>query len=351
MNKLLHTLIRTSLAAKESDWATKARQQLSAATEMEWQETIETLALHRLLPVVFYAVKTHSLIDAVPQPYLAQLQEEYHQTYIKNKLLLLSLDGILKVMKARDLHPVLWKGIVLADSFYPDLGMRSMGDIDFAIASHEINTVTATFKTLGFLPQENKETEEALYFVNQMGVFCDVHHRVRLFEGKESMNLTLDLKPHHMNSPVLKVLEPNAMLVHLIFHMDGHRDETGYLLSWILDVAFVLRKWGDLLNLEQIEQLMPGKEHVISMFRILRFLEQELGQKLPDSLAKKARNFKQLTLEEILRKRRLAIWELPSPRGWLRLGACKLAIWPRENRPYPYLSDLLLWPADSLLNL
>ena len=141
------------------------------------------------------------------------------------------------------------------------------------------------------------------------------------------------------------------MLVHLVFHMDGHRHETGYLLSWILDIAFLLRKWGDLLKLERIEQLMPGKEHIISMFRILRFLEHEFEQKLPDSLANPAQHFKPLTLAEILRQRRLAIWKLPSLRGWLKLGACKLALSSDRGLPYLYISDLLLWPADSVSNL
>jgi hypothetical protein len=162
-------------------------------------------------------------------------------------------------MGERNLHPVLWKGMVLADNFYPDPGTRPMGDIDFAIAPEEMDEATEVFQSLGFEPQDEAETEDAIYFANKMGVICDVHHRVRLFEGKESMNLTIDIKPQRMSVPTLRILEPNAMVVHLIVHMDGHRPQTGLMLQWILDLAFVFRQWGTLLEPERLEKLIPPK--------------------------------------------------------------------------------------------
>ena len=339
---LVNTLIRTSLATPKADWITQAKQQLGSATELEWKQTISNLALHRLLPLVSYSLDAHGLTDSIPPLYLAQIQSAYRQTLTTNTVFLLTLDGLLRAMQKRNLHPVLWKGVVLADSFYPDPGMRQMGDIDFAIPADELEETTAVFKSLGFLPQDQMATSDAVYFTNPMGVVCDVHHRVRLFEGKESMNLTTNLKPQRLKTPALPVLEPNAMLVHLIVHLDGHRHETGPLLCWILDIAFVLRKWEALFELERIEQLMPDKEHMISLFRTLRFLEQEFDEKLPKCLAEAANPFEPFTLAEVLRQRRLALWGLPRPRGWLRLAASQLGFRLRHYYPKLQASDLLL---------
>lgn len=351
MNSLSHTLIGISLATNDPEWATNTRNQLSSATELEWKRTIETLALHRLLPLVFYSLRVHNLTDAVPSLYLAQIQAAYFQTRLKNTVLLLTLDGILKVMGERGLHPVLWKGVVLADSFYPELGTRPMEDIDFALPPDEMDEATAVFQSLGLLPLPDAETSDAVYFANHMGVACDVHHRVRLFEGFESMNLTTKLKPRCLKADALPVLEPNAMVVHLIVHMDGHRSETGLLLSWIVDLVFVLRKWGTLLQLEQIERLMPAKEHLVSLFRIISFLEKEFEEKPPDCLANAARKFEPFTLAEILRQRRLALWGLPRFNGWLRLVVSRLGFRLRYSRPELYISDLFLGFADALRNL
>ena len=339
--KLLNTLIRTTLATTEIDWIPQAKQQIASATELEWQQTISALAIHRLLPLVSYALKIHDLTETVPQAYLAPMQSAYHQTKVKNTILLLTLDGILKAMEKRSLHPVLWKGVVLADSFYPDLGTRPMGDIDFAIPANEMAEATVAFESLGFQPQDQMETSEAVYFANQMGVVCDVHHRVRLFEGKESMNLTTDLQTQHMKTPALPVLEPNAMLVHLIVHLDGHRHETGPILCWLLDIAFVLHKWGELLKLERIEELMPTKKNLISLFRTIRFLEHEFGEKPPECLAEVIKDFKPFTLADVLRQRRLALWGLPSLRGWLRLAANQLGFQLTNKYPNLQARDLL----------
>ncbi|NEQ66795.1 MAG: nucleotidyltransferase family protein [Symploca sp. SIO2D2] len=347
---LFHTLVYTSLATTESNWIAKARQQFSSATELEWQRSLLALELHRLTPLVSYSLERHGLADALPKPYLFEMQESYRQTRMNNAVLLLMLNRILQAMRERNLHPIIWKGIALADSFYPDPGTRPMGDMDFAISPDEMDEATAVFKSLGLLPQSDAETSEAMYFANQIGIICDVHHRVRLFEGKESMNLTTNLKPQHLKTNSLPVLEPNAMIVHLIVHMDGHRNETGPIIVWILDLAFVLRKWGALLELEQLAKLMPTKEHFVSLFRTIRFLEHEFNEKPPECLAEVIKSFEPFTLEEILRQRRLALWGLPRFRGWLRLSASKLGFQLRHSRPELYLSDLFLWFSDALKN-
>ena len=273
------------------------------------------------------------------------MQDEYHKTLVLNTFFLQTLEHILQAMRERDVHPVLWKGVVLADSFYPDPGTRMMQDIDFAIEPDAMEEATVAFKSLEFLPQEQMATADAMYFANRAGVLCDVHHRVRLFEGKETMTLTVDLEPQQICAPVLSVLEPNAMIVHLIVHMDGHRIETGRVLFWILDLVFVMRKWGGFLDPKRLESLMPA-ENFVSLFRTIRFLEHEFDEKLPDALVGAAKRFEPFTLAEVVRERRLAPWGLPRPRGWLRLCVYRLGLRPTKGLVYPNISDLLLWPTD-----
>lgn len=345
---LVRHLLHLAVATPSSNGTQADPKVLQSATEVDWQRTLETLAWHRLLPLVAYSLQERGLTDSVPPAVWDQLQQAYRQTRAQNTIFLLSLAGILRVMQKRNLHPVLWKGMVLADTFYPDLGTRPMTDIDFSISSDELEPVTAAFESLGFVKREHMTTEDAIYVANPMGVYCDVHHHVRLFEGKELMNLTIDVKPKQIQAPTFRILEPNAMLVHLVCHLHGHLNETGLLLSWLLDIAFVLRQWGNAVDLARLEELMPEKEHWVCLLRILRFLETEFGEPLPECLREVARNFAPFTLEEICRQRRLTVWELPGLRGWLRLGASRLGV--KLNRMYPTLQgdDLVGWVADAV---
>lgn len=344
---LVRTVIQIALETVDAAQLAHAKQALVTASNHDWEQAMMTLRLHRLLPLVGYALNAQHLLDLIPVVYRDELKARYEQCRMSNILNFLTLDGILKTMRDRDLHPVLWKGVVLADSFYPDLGARSMDDIDFSVPADEMETVKAVFQTLGFQRQPQMATEDADYFANPMGILCDVHHRVRLFEGKEALDLVDDLKPSCLKSPTIPVLEPNAMVTHLIVHMDGHRDETGPILLWILDVAFVLKHWGEKLSIARLQQLMPNEISFISLMRTVRFLETEFQLPLPLSLASCASAYEPYTLSDVLRDRRLAIWGLPSLQGWLRLGACRLGLTSSRGRVYPEMSDLFPWMAAS----
>lgn len=329
---LLHTLLRIVLTSPESDSSPRMQAEIAAATGKDWKSCLVEMQCHRLMPLIADALTKHQLSEGVPQPYGDLLMAAHRQTNIENTLRLLTVDGILRKMSQRHLNPILWKGIVLADSFYPHPSTRPMGDIDFAIPSHELEAATEIFESLGLKQIHHATTEEAVYFGNSFGVVCDVHHRVQLFEGKPAVNLTAYLKPQYANAPAFPLLEPNAMVTHLVVHMNGHYKETGPVLLWILDLAFVLRKWGQLLEPQTLQQLLPSQEDFRSLCRVVRFLEEAFDETFPQWLSQAARQVPPLTLAEILKQRHWAIWQLNRPSGWIELAAHKLGFLPNLQK-------------------
>ncbi len=343
---LLRTLLQLSLASADVALSNHFRQQMNAASEQEWHEVLIDLELHRLMPFIYYGIRVHGLKDCIPKSVLDTLLKAYISSLGRNQVLFNTLAAVLKQTYKIGVRPVLWKGIVLADQLYPDRAVRMMGDIDWAIAPHELQTVSRVFTQLGFTLQDRMTTPDAVYFMGKNRVFFDVHHRVRLFEGKEHLLLTQSLAPLGGRLPEMFALEPNAMLTHLTAHLTGHMAETGPLLFWILDFVFLLRKWGHLIEWERLNQLMPDAENWLFLGRLLRFLEVELNEPLPPVLRNFARSHKPLTLKLVTRQCRLAVWGLPRPKGWLKLMACGLGLKSSAVQKYPRASDLLLWAAD-----
>jgi hypothetical protein len=268
----------------------------------------------------------------------------------KNQWFLLTTAGLIHALRQQGVDPIFWKGVVLADSFYPNIGARPMDDIDMAIPPETTEIVKSVFATLGWQYQPQKTTRDAIYFSNDLGLACDVHHHVEIFRGKESFNLSMQLKPRVIRSTTIHVLEPNAMVALLAAHMDGHRPDTGPILIWIVDLAFVLAKWGHLLDLDHLEYLLP-KPHFPFFYRAIQFLQVEWGLHLPSLIAERARSFLPLTLTEILRQRRLTPWRLSSLRGWLKLIAYRMhfkPLDPSQGLQLPDGTDFLLWPSDLL---
>ena len=343
---LLRTLVQLSMIRSGAAIPERLLQILQQATLEQWQSVLPDLALHRQMPLMFLTLKSPELRQFVPKPILVQLMQSYMYSLRRNSAMFNALGTVLKQTYAAGVYPVLWKGVVLADQLYPDLAVRMIGDIDWAIAAHEQPVVERIFCDLGFELREELSTPDAVYFKGKGQIFFDVHHRVRLFEGKEHLPLTITVKPRTVGLPELHVLEPNAMLTHLTVHLQGHSSETGPMLFWVLDFVFLLRHWGHCINLQRLEALMPGPESWHLLGRILKFLEVECGEVLPPALAKFAQDYSPLTLEIIIRQCRLASWNLKHPKGWLKLAACRLGIQARALRPYPQATDLLLWAAD-----
>jgi hypothetical protein len=310
-----------------------------------WTGTLDVLEQHRLKPATGEAIAIHDLSAAVPVAVSRELLESHRKTTLTNTVLFHTLARALKALDEHGVRPVVWKGIVLADSFYRDPGARWMGDVDLSIESDEVDAATEAFASIGLRRPPSLQTDDAVYFEHPAGIMFDVHHRVRLFEGYDADDITIDLTPQRCPAPNLRVLAPDAMLVHLVVHLDGHLHETGYVLSWLLDLALVLTQWGDRFDFAKVAEMMPDATHLVSLYRIAGFL-QDMGVAVPTELVTAAADTPPLTLGEILRSRRLAEWDLPGLRGWARLGACRLGARNPEGRPWPRLSDLVCWPAD-----
>ncbi len=323
------------------------RQQLKVASIQDWKDVLTDLELHRLMPLVYYGVQVHDLTDSIPKFGLKKLLQAYLFSLGRNEIFFKTLATVLEETYAAGVQPVLWKGIVLADQLYPNRAIRMMGDIDWAIAPHELEIVSQVFNRLGFTLQDQMTTSDAVYFMGKNRVVFDVHHRVRLFETKEHLSLTQTLTPLTARLPQIHVLEPTAMLTHLTVHMTGHKAETGPLLFWIMDFVFLLRKWGHLIDWNLLNQLMPDAESWDFLGRLLRFLEVELNETLPPDLAKFSQEYKPLTLELITRQCRLAVWGLPLPKGWLKLIAYRLGLKSSRKLKYPQISDLFMWAVDA----
>lgn len=343
---LLRTLLQLALRTSDASISEQALQTLRQASPQRWQSALSELGFHRQMPLMFHTLKSPALSRSVPKTVLSQLMQAYLCSHQRSTLMYRTLATVLDAVYSAGIYPVLWKGIVLADQHYPEAAVRMLGDIDWAIAPHERETVDRIFKDLGFELEAELTTSDAVYYKSPDNIHFDVHHRVRLFEGKEHLPLTMKIEPRGIELPQFHVLEPNAMLTHLTVHLNGHFPETGPLLFWVLDFVFLLRKWGDQIELDRLKALMPDHESWLLLGQVLRFLQVEFGEVLPPVLAEIAQQNDPLTLESMTRQCRLAGWNLDQPKGWLKLLACRLGFQMSSPQTYPQAGDLLMWAMN-----
>lgn len=320
---------------------------LEHSSEEAWQRALDALAPHKVFPLLDYRLAEHGLIEQVPPSVRDTLKKMHDDVRSRNALLLLTLARILRMAAARGESVLLLKGILFADSYYPDFSTRPMSDIDLVAVRGRDEALFKLLGEAGFRPSLHHTVQEhSITFMNREGVFCDAHRTLPMFVTEPWHRIRRDVELTRVRGVKVMALEPNAMVAHLVAHMHGHTPDLGFVLLWIIDLAFVLRRVGDELDMQRIRKLIGSEGAWVLLLRLARLL-QSMGEPLPAGLSRVSRAVPPLTLGAALRQRRITPWGLPAPLGWVRLLAHQLGLHHSE-RPLPSPTDLVLWPLDEL---
>lgn len=344
-NELVRLLLRSIILDPDTVPLEDLRSHLRGITSEEWGRIFTTLSLHRLLPLAAHVWGNRGMLDLLPADLADNLRKSLRAASLSNAIAFQTLAGLLEALREREIDPVLFKGVVLADSFYPVPGARSMSDVDMLVSEEQMEEAKAAFVACGMRLVKDDPDDDAVSFNLRNLLTFDLHRRFRLFEEHDIAEVTRCLTPRHIKTSHIRVFDPTATVVHQFVHMAGHRRGWGHVIGWFVDFAFVLNKWGKEINLDRIAELSPGRETIAHMLRVVRFLETELNMTVPEHISKAAQDIEPLTLEEILRQRRVAHLALPRPRGWILLMSSSLGR-PQLGEEAPLWKDYLHVRSD-----
>lgn len=320
---------------------------LAASSPETWQETLEQLAPHKVFPLLVHQLRQSGLLSLVPEAERKQLEALHAEVRARNALLFLTLARVLRLLEQRGETALLLKGILLADSYYPDFSTRPMSDLDLVAVPGREEVLFSLLAEAGFRPSLHHTVQaHSITYMNREGVFCDAHRTLPLFEGEPWESLVRETVLTRVHGVRALALEPHAMIAHLAGHMTGHASDLGFVLLWILDLAFVLRRDGAQIAPGRVRRLLADDVAWALLLRMVRLLERA-GEPLPAAWKHLGRAVPPLSLAATLRQRRIIPWGLPGPLGWARLVAHGLGV-HRSERPLPRSADLVLWPLDAL---
>ena len=344
--QLIRALLRATITPGDGEALASAADLSRRASAKDWTRLRVTLDLHRLGPLVAASFSDAVLAPNVPADLRDWAKGKYRKTLLTNHVLLGELRRLLEALEARGIDPLVMKGIVLADQVLPDLGTRSMGDIDMLVSASEFEVAVEAARELDY--QVGEPRQSCVVMCSRCGVTIDLHREFELFDTATVERSARIFQSRSLPGLEYRSFEPNAMLVHLSFHADDHRDETGYYLRWLMDMAFLVGLWGDELEPDRMRALCPSAEVWRSLLRTLRFLAVEVGLALPAPLEREASAARPYDLGYVLRGRRVTPWRLDTVRGWGALTASWLGVHDPDGRALPGPADLLLRPIDLL---
>jgi hypothetical protein len=345
---LLEALFSLLLTTPDRGLSPRARALVADATEDEWRRAVAWLAPHKVFPLLSYQLRAAGLFASVPASAQESLRAMHDDVRNRNALLMLTLARILRLLSARGESVLLLKGILFADSFYPDFSTRPMSDIDLVAVRGRDEAMFAILADAGFRPSFHHAVQDhGITFMNREGVFLDAHRTLPLFVAEPWHRIRRETELKRVHGVSVFALEPSAMIAHLVVHMQGHAAELGLVLLWVVDLALVLRQYAAELDLRRIRKLIGSEEGWALFLRLVRLI-QGAGEPIPRALALAACTVPPLSVGMAMRQRRIHPWGLPGAVGWARLLAHQLGVHRSEDRPIPEPSDLVLWPLDHI---
>ena len=117
---------------------------------LDWREVLRLAEHHGVLPLVARNLIEHGL--GLPPEIERSLKSAYEVNLRRNMWFTAQLVRIMQHFERRQLRAVPYKGAVLAQSLYRDLGLRSFSDLDFLISARDFERAKQALAEIGYRP-------------------------------------------------------------------------------------------------------------------------------------------------------------------------------------------------------
>lgn len=205
------------------------------------------------LPVDFNtAIKDAKEQNLLPFLYAVYQKKEFKQYYITSVLVqekFLALQNqITEIFNKGKIKHLYLKGSVLCH-IYPDVALRTRGDIDVLIEERDLLRVRKLFNDMGY--EEQHACSHHIGFIKD-GFEFEVHFKM-MTELKDNVNKYYEnpFRLAHQKSEYLYELDENEHFLFVFFHFVKHL-YGGAGIRFLLDFYYMFKQWN--LNLDYIHQ-------------------------------------------------------------------------------------------------
>jgi hypothetical protein len=142
-------------------------------SENQWKNLVSIAIEEGVAPLLYWHFNHQDWPDRINEQTKSILVEEYYSNLAYNSLLLNELDRVFLALQKEDIPVVVLKGAVLANSVYPNIGLRPFGDLDLLLPRDSIDKAVQIVKDqLGY-------TQLKPDVINNLNQFIDYHLVVR----------------------------------------------------------------------------------------------------------------------------------------------------------------------------
>lgn len=117
---------------------------------LDWGKIIYQAVTHKVFTLLWFHIRSSGLSDSLEPEVKNLFRTSYRFHQERNRSYLSEFGRILEVATRRNIRIVAIKGALFLGRIYPDLGMRTISDIDVLIAEEDVKKITHLLFELGY---------------------------------------------------------------------------------------------------------------------------------------------------------------------------------------------------------
>jgi Uncharacterised nucleotidyltransferase len=217
---------------------------------IDWQKLLEMAQQHKVVPILYTRLNTICSKN-IPNSVLSNLRSRFQTTATYNLLATGELIRLLRLLKEQGILALPYKGPILAQLIYNNIGLRQFDDLDIVVQEKDIFAVAKLLVAQGYEPKQKMNQTELIaylqsktehtydFFHEQKGIFIEVHWRFtpKYVSPIEPKDLWENLQLFSFAGTTVNNFSLEDYLPILCVHGSRHIWQR---LAWLCDIATLI---------------------------------------------------------------------------------------------------------------
>lgn len=256
----------------------------------QWDALLDEADNQEVAPYLYSLLADLEKTQHLEIPRKETLRIGYLSTAARNTITLHDAEILLNAFQKSGIPAVGLKGVFLIEHVYPDIGARTMNDIDLLVKKQDLPKCLEVMQELGYrtttyfsLADENIDTKHVPPMERPGGALVELHWTLL----EEDEPFTLEAEPIWERTLPAKIAGVDAFSLgveDLILHLCIHLTYQHYLnlgLRGLMDIALVIHKFRPEIDWQKVVEIARswGAERVAAL--TLKLVETQLNVPIP----------------------------------------------------------------------
>ncbi|HQP03667.1 MAG TPA: nucleotidyltransferase family protein [Bacteroidales bacterium] len=263
----------------------------------DWNEFENKTRIHGVQALIYNSLKKNHLSGLIPQPVYENLRASYYRNAYRNTLIGEEINRIKEIVSDQI---VLLKGAALINSFYKNIALRELCDLDILIEKGKAWMIWNEMRNNGYrLIDDTQVFKSSLheklysnYYDSHLLALCSVNIAVEVHWNimRSPEHYTITSKAFENTVCIdedrdLHVLSDEFQLIHLCCHFAKHMNSPQEIfvpLKWLCDINEFLETKSETLNWQLIEEICNEIDVFNEMRDSLSYVHVLMGVPIPE---------------------------------------------------------------------